>query len=69
MTKIAPWNLAAVMAAILTTGAIGAGQVPSPDALPPLPSELQYRMVGGDLVLIDVHASVVVDILTNVLNQ
>jgi hypothetical protein len=39
------------------------------DALPPLPSELQYRMVGGDLVLIDVHASVVVDILTNVLNQ
>lgn len=32
-------------------------------ALPPLPLELQYRMVGNDLVLIDVHASLIVDIL------
>lgn len=32
-------------------------------ALPPLPPELQYRMVGTDLLLIDVHASLIVDIL------
>ena len=32
-------------------------------ALPALPPELQYRFVGGDLVLIDVHASLIVDIL------
>ena len=33
------------------------------DALPPLPPELQYRIVGSDLVLVDVHASLIVDIL------
>jgi hypothetical protein len=33
------------------------------EALPPLPPELVYRMVGTDLVLIDVHASLIVDIL------
>jgi hypothetical protein len=32
-------------------------------ALPPLPPELQYRIVGDDLLLIDVHASLIVDIL------
>ena len=32
-------------------------------ALPPLPEELQYRLVDRDLVLIDMHADVVVDIL------
>jgi len=32
-------------------------------ALPPLPEELQYRIVGRDLVLVDVHANLVVDIL------
>jgi len=37
------------------------------DALPPLPSELQYRIVRRDLLLIDVHASLVVDILPDVL--
>jgi hypothetical protein len=36
-------------------------------ALPPLPPELQYRIVGEDLLLIDVHASLVVDILPQVL--
>jgi hypothetical protein len=36
-------------------------------ALPPLPDELQYRLVGNTLVLIDVHASLVVDLLRNVL--
>ena len=36
-------------------------------ALPPLPDELQYRFVGADLVLVDVHASLVVDILRDVL--
>lgn len=33
------------------------------EALPPLPPELQYRMVGRDLVVIDLHAGLVVDIL------
>lgn len=37
------------------------------EALPPLPPELQYRIVGNDLVLIDIHASLVVDVLPNVL--
>ena len=33
------------------------------EALPPLPGELMYRMVGNDLILIDVHAGLIVDIL------
>jgi L,D-transpeptidase ErfK/SrfK len=37
------------------------------DAMPALPSELQYRIVGRDLVLIDVHASLVVDLLASLL--
>jgi hypothetical protein len=37
------------------------------EALPPLPRELEYRFVGADLVLIDVHANMIVDILRNVL--
>jgi hypothetical protein len=46
-----PWKLAAGMnPAVL-------------QALPPLPPELQYRMIDSDLVLIDVHAGVIVDIL------
>lgn len=36
-------------------------------ALPELPPELQYRIVGTDLVLIDVHASLIVDILPSAL--
>ena len=35
------------------------------NALPTLPDELQYRVVARDLVLIDVHANLVVDILRN----
>ena len=37
------------------------------DALPPLPDELQYRFVDRDLVLVDVHADLVVDILRDAL--
>jgi hypothetical protein len=37
------------------------------EALPPLPPELAYRMAGADLVLIDVGASLVVDILPSAL--
>jgi hypothetical protein len=33
------------------------------EALPALPDELQYRFVGRDLVLIDLHANLVVDVL------
>jgi hypothetical protein len=32
-------------------------------ALPPLPAELEYRFIGRDLVLLDVHAELIVDIL------
>ena len=35
--------------------------------LPPLPDELQYRFVDRDLVLIDMHADLVVDILPGAL--
>lgn len=37
------------------------------DALPPLPEELQYRFIDRDLVLVDVHADLVVDILKDAL--
>jgi hypothetical protein len=33
------------------------------EALPPVPAELMYRVVGHDLFLIDVHAGLVVDVL------
>jgi hypothetical protein len=36
-------------------------------ALPPLPPELQYRIVGGTLMLIDVHAGLIVDFLPHAL--
>ena len=39
------------------------------DALPPLPPELQYRIVGSDLLLIDIHASLILDILPNALTD
>lgn len=32
------------------------------EALPALPAELQYRFVGADLLLVDVHASLIVDV-------
>ena len=32
-------------------------------ALPPLPDELQYRFVDGDLVLVDIPARLIVDIM------
>jgi len=35
--------------------------------LPPLPAELQYRFVNRDLVLVDTHADLVVDILKDAL--
>jgi hypothetical protein len=38
------------------------------DALPALPPELQYRIVGDHLVLIDLHAGLIVDVLTNALH-
>ena len=34
-------------------------------ALPPLPDELEYRMVDADLLVIDLRANIVVDILEN----
>ena len=37
-------------------------------ALPDLPDELQYQFVGRDLVLIDIHANLVVDILRDALS-
>lgn len=38
-------------------------------ALPPLPPELQYRVVGNTLVLIDTHASLIVDLLPRALAE
>ena len=46
------------------------GAMMPPDVLqvlPPLPEELQYRIVDRDLVLIDMHADLVVDILSDAL--
>jgi hypothetical protein len=37
------------------------------DALPELPPELQYRIVGSTLVLIDVHADLILDLLPHAL--
>src|SRR5512143_1950445 len=41
--------------------------VPYPllSVLPPLPTELEYRIVGPDLVLLDIDAQMVVDVLRN----
>ena len=39
------------------------------NALPKLPIELQYRVVGADLVLVDLHANLIVDILRGALPQ
>lgn len=36
-------------------------------ALPSLPEELQYRFVGRDLVLVDIEANLIVDVLPDVL--
>ena len=36
---------------------------PAVSALPPLPSELAYRFIGRDLVLVDLQANMVVDIV------
>ena len=47
---------------------LGAGMLPCViQALPALPPELQYRIVDRDLVLIDVHAGLIVDILPSAL--
>ena len=37
------------------------------NALPALPPELQYRIIGSMLVLIDVHANLVLDLLPHIL--
>ncbi len=50
-----PWGLASAMWPTLLR------------VLPPLPEELEYRFSNRDLVLIDVHANIVVDILENAL--
>ena len=52
-----PWVLAVAMFACVI------------EVLPPLPSELQYRIVGDDLMLIDVHAGLIVDILPHALTD
>lgn len=42
---------------------VSATRWPSFAGLPPLPAELAYRFIGRDLVLVDLHANLVVDIL------
>jgi hypothetical protein len=39
------------------------------EALPPLPAELMYRVVGRDLVLIDAHAGLIVDLLPSAIGE
>jgi hypothetical protein len=38
-------------------------------ALPPLPAELEYRFVGRDLILWDVHAGLIVDFVTKAIPE
>ena len=38
-------------------------------ALPPLPAELEYRFVGRDLILWDVHAGLIVDFVPNAIRE
>jgi hypothetical protein len=48
--------------------ALGTAMWPSVlNALPPLPEPLQYRLVGRDLILLDVDANLVADILKELL--
>lgn len=37
------------------------------DALPPLPAAIEYRFVGDDLILWDLHAEIVIDVLPDAL--
>jgi hypothetical protein len=50
-----PWTFGAAMPSLLL------------DRLPPLPAEVQYRFIGRDLVLLDVDANLVIDVLPNAL--
>jgi len=50
VNQLVPWGVSAV-------------RWPSASMLPSLPPELAYRFVGRDLMLVDVHANLVVDIL------
>ena len=50
-----PWELGSAMWPTLLAG------------LPPLPEDLQYRFADRDLVLVDIHADIVVDILRRAL--
>ena len=52
-----PWTFGAAMPSLLL------------DLLPPLPAEVQYRFIGRDLVLVDVDANLVIDVLPNALPQ
>jgi hypothetical protein len=38
-------------------------------ALPPLPPELQYRFVGRDLILWDIHSGLIVDFLPDAIRE
>ena len=38
-------------------------------SLPPLPPELQYRFVGRDLILWDMHAGLIVDFVANAIPE
>jgi hypothetical protein len=57
--------------ALVVNQPLGCGLAMTPpfvfDVLPSLPGELQYRFVGRDLVLLDIHAELIVDILRDAL--
>ncbi len=57
INQLFPWQLGAAMPPCVLA------------ALPALPDPLQYRLVGRDLILIDVDAKLVIDILPEALPQ
>ena len=36
-------------------------------ALPPTPRDIEYRLIDHDLVLLDIHANLIVDVLPDVI--
>ena len=49
---------------------IGSGMPPCLfKVLPPLPPELEYRLLGPHLILVDLHADMIVDLIPGVLDE
>ena len=64
---VPPGYLADVNATYPTALPLGTFPASLLAALPPLPEDLEYRFVGRHLILRDVKANIIVDVLSNVL--